>query len=80
MTLEELIRMMDLVIREDEKNPTSFRPIVAIGHTKDLVDFETVESFLAYIERKGIGVSTFEKVYDKCLTVNRELRADNRKP
>lgn len=71
MTLEELIRMMDLVIREDEKNPTSFRPIVAIGHTKDLVDFETVESFLAYIERKGIGISTFEKVYNKCVNVHR---------
>jgi hypothetical protein len=66
MTLDELTRMVDKVIRIDEKNPTSFRPIVAIGHTKDLVDFETVGSFLAYIERKGIGVSTFEKIYQKC--------------
>ena len=71
MTLDELTRMMDLVIREDEKNPTSFRPIVAIGHTKDLVDFETVESFLSFLDEKGITVSTFKNVYEKCGTINR---------
>ena len=58
--------MVDRVIREDQQNPTSFRPIVAIGHTKDLVDFETVESFLSYLEKKGIKVSTFQEVYEKC--------------
>lgn len=67
MTIKELTRMMDKVIQEDKKNPTSFRPIVAIGHTKDLVDFETVESFLSYLERKGISVSTFEEVYEKIM-------------
>lgn len=66
MTLDELTRMMDAVIREDQKDPTPFRPIVAIGHTKDLVDFETVESFLSYLEKKRIRVSTFEEVYPKC--------------
>lgn len=66
MTLDELTRMVDTVIREDQKNPTLFRPIVAIGHTKDLVDFETVEFFLSYLEQKGITISTFEKVYRCC--------------
>lgn len=66
MTINELTRMVDTVIREDQENPTSFRPIVAIGHTKDLVDFETVESFLSYLEQKGIAVSTFSDVYQKC--------------
>lgn len=66
MTFDELKRMLDTIIRDDEENPTSFRPIVAIGHTKDLIDFETVESFLSYLVKKGIRVSTFEEVYPKC--------------
>lgn len=67
MTIEELTRMVDTVIKEDQQNPTSFRPIVAIGHTKDLVDFRTVESFLSYLEQKKIAVSTFENVYEKIM-------------
>ncbi len=66
MTIQELTQMVEKVIREDQKNLTMFRPIVAIGHTKDLIDFETVESFLSYLGKKEIKVSTFEEVYDKC--------------
>ncbi|MDL1984829.1 MAG: hypothetical protein LWX54_11685 [Deltaproteobacteria bacterium] len=69
MGIEELTSMMDRVIKEDQKNPTSYKPVVAIGHTKELYDFETVEAFLSYLERKGIAVSTFEDVYDRCVTV-----------
>ncbi|MCD4692063.1 MAG: hypothetical protein K8R79_04040 [Calditrichales bacterium] len=65
MRIKELTRMVNRVIREDQRDPTSFRPIVAIGHTKELVDFETVESFLSYLGQKGIAVSTFEEVYEK---------------
>jgi hypothetical protein len=66
MTLKELTRMVDIIIREDQQDPASFRPIVAIGHTKDLVDFETVESFLAYLNEKRIRVCTFTEIYHKC--------------
>jgi hypothetical protein len=65
MTIGELTRMMDRVINEDQKDPTTLRPIVAIGHTKDLIDFETVESFLAYLKQKEIPVSTFAQIYPK---------------
>jgi hypothetical protein len=65
MGIEELTSMMDRVIKEDQKNPTSYKPVVAIGHTKELYDLETVESFLSYLEQKGIAVSTFEDVYEK---------------
>ncbi len=64
--LDELKKMVDTVIREDKKDPASFRPIVAIGHTKDLIDYETVESFLAYLRQKEIKVSTFKEVYPRC--------------
>ena len=66
MTINELTRMMDTVIKEDQQDPTIFRPIVAIGHTKDLVDFETVKSFLSYLDQKNIPVATFEDVYQRC--------------
>lgn len=67
MSLDELMGMMDAVIREDQKSRTSFKPIVAIGHSKDLVDFETVRSFLSYLADKGVQVSTFEQVILKCI-------------
>ena len=67
MTLDELIIMMRPIIREDREDPRSFRPIVAIGHTKDLIDLETVDSFLSYLRKKEIKISTFEWVYRRCL-------------
>jgi hypothetical protein len=66
MKINELTRMIDLVVDEDQRDATSFRPVVAIGHTKDLVDFETVESLLVYLEKKRIRVSTFKEVHEKC--------------
>jgi hypothetical protein len=65
MTINQLTRMLDKVIQCDERNPAPFRPMVAIGHTKDLTDFETIESFLSYLGKKGIAVTTFQEVYPK---------------
>lgn len=66
MTLNELTGMVDKILNEDRQDPATFRPIVAIGHTKDLVDFETVDSFLSYLKLKGIAVSTFSEAYQRC--------------
>lgn len=66
MTLDQLITMVDGVIREDRKDSARFRPIVAIGHTKDLIDYDTVQSFLSYLGQKGIKISTFKDVYHRC--------------
>ena len=66
MAIDELTRMVDREIKEDQQDPTTYRPLVAIGHTKDLVDFETVEVFLSYLQGKGIPISTFQEVYSKC--------------
>ncbi len=66
MTLREVTRLMDEIIRDDTRNPSAFRPIVAIGHTKDLVDFDTLEFLLSYLYEKGISVSTFADVYQRC--------------
>ncbi len=66
MTIDELTQMLDMVIKEDQEDPKSFRPIVAIGHTKDLVDFKTLESLLSYLMKKRIAISNFEEVYERC--------------
>jgi hypothetical protein len=66
MTINELTLMVDRAIKEDQQDPTTFKPLVAIGHTKDLVDFETVEFLLSYLKRMGIAIVTFHDVYSKC--------------
>jgi hypothetical protein len=60
--------MMNTVLREDEEDGASYRPIIAIGHSKDLVDFKTVESFLSYLKKNNISVSTMGNAYQRCLT------------
>jgi hypothetical protein len=63
MTWDELTSMVEGVIRKDREEPEIYRPIVAIGHTKDLTDPQTVDAFLSFLQEKGIKVSTFEEVY-----------------
>jgi len=63
MTLNELTSVMGRIIQEDRNEPALYRPVVAIGHTKDLVDLHTVESFLAFLHTHAISVSTFADIY-----------------
>ena len=65
MTIEELTGMMERIISRDRRDPDTLRPVVAIGHTKDLHDLATVEQFLAYLEAKHIPVVTFRDVYPR---------------
>jgi len=66
MTLEELTTTVDSVILRDRRDPATFKPLVAIGHTKDLDDFETITRFLAYLREKGIKISTLQEIHDRC--------------
>jgi hypothetical protein len=66
MTIAELTAMLDKLIQTDREDAQSYRPIVAIGHSKDLVDFETVDALLGYLSRNGIRVVTFEQVLRRC--------------
>ncbi|HUK26204.1 MAG TPA: hypothetical protein VLV49_16610 [Terriglobales bacterium] len=65
MTLAELIAMTDGILRQDQQNPAQYRPVVAIGHTKDLADYETIDAFLGYLRSKAIAVETFQGIYPK---------------
>ena len=74
MTLNELTSMVDKVLREDKDDPSVFRPIVTIGHTKDLSDPQTVDAFLSYLRANNVAVSTFEGIYSRLLHLVGELR------
>lgn len=80
MTIDELCRMTKAIIREDKKNPGVYRPIVAIGHTKDLRDLDTVDAFLGYLKDHGIPISTFSEVYPRCLQGNNDTMRDGHVP
>src|SRR5438093_1442564 len=67
MNLRELTAIMNLVIQNDRQDPSSYKPIVAIGHTKDLTDPRTVDNFLAFLRTNGITISTFAIIYSKLL-------------
>jgi hypothetical protein len=65
MTQDELISMVERAV-EHEKNKQIYVPLVAIGHTKDLVDVNTVDAFMRYLSDKGISVGMFGTAYDRC--------------
>jgi hypothetical protein len=70
LTATEMIRIFDQELKNDRKDPILFRPIVAIGHTKDLIDLETVGTFLSYLRGKAVPVSTFWDVHNKIMGQN----------
>ncbi|MGH9407507.1 MAG: hypothetical protein ACRD3D_16935 [Terriglobia bacterium] len=65
MSLGELTSMMTGVIAEDRASPEVYRPVVAIGHTKDFTDPHAIESSLSFLRASGIRVVTFDAVYSR---------------
>ena len=63
LTLQELVSMMTKIIRQDREDPSGYRPIVAIGHTKDLIDPDTVEGFLSFLKANHVNICTFNNVF-----------------
>jgi len=68
MTISELKAMMINIIRDDQKEPRTYKPIVAIGHTKDLVDFDTVKNFLSYLKENNIKITTLKDAHNTILS------------
>jgi hypothetical protein len=75
MTMKELTHMLNKEILQDQKDPDLFRPLVAIGHTKDLIDFATVDSLLSILRRQNIPISTFREMYHKYNFNNHQIKA-----
>jgi hypothetical protein len=70
MTLAEMISMFGNILREDQGSPAEYRPIVAIGHTKDFPDAATIGEFLSFLKSQEIAVSTFSEVYPKLVELS----------
>ena len=64
LSFDEMTAMIESVRRQDEQDPAVLRPLVAIGHTKDLIDLDVVQRLLGYLEQRRIPVSTFGRVGD----------------
>lgn len=67
MTLEELTAALDRVEAEDRRDPGAYRPVVLIGHTKDLIEPATVDALLDDLDRRGIATSTLRDAYRSCM-------------
>ena len=67
MKLSELTSMMGRIMREDSATPDKYRPIVSIGHTKDPIDYDTIDEFLSFLRAAGISIVTFLDAYPKLL-------------
>lgn len=65
MTIEELIDMMTLLIIDDQQSPQMIKPIVLIGHTKDLINLNDISSFLEFLINNHISISNFNEIYKK---------------
>jgi len=66
MTLAESTAMLDRVLCEDAQTPRVYKPVVAIGHTKDLVDPKTVAAFLAWLRQRSIPITTLACANQNC--------------
>lgn len=73
MQFYEMKSVIDRVIQEDKLNPQICKYIVAIGHSKDLVDIDSISRLLSYLSLNSIVVIGFENVLQKLNTCNNTL-------
>ena len=71
MTLEELVSAMERVISEASLEPEVVRPVVAIGHTKDLPSLDVIAGFLHYLAAHSIPVTTFTDIFPRLPSARR---------
>jgi len=62
MSLDEMRSAMNALLKRDRETPDVYKPVVAIGHSKDLVDFDAIGEFLRYLAQNGIRVGDFRQV------------------
>ena len=65
MDKSELNKILREIIGQDEKSPSVLKPIVAIGHTKDLRGIDSVDDLLNLLHQNRINISTFNSIYNK---------------
>lgn len=66
MTASEMCAVVEQTLALAGNGHAEPRPIVAIGHTKDLVDFKAIQQFLAFLQENSIAVKTFLGLLADC--------------
>ena len=72
MTFTELRNMLDNLIMIDSASKDILRPVVLIGHSKNLIDSHTIEKFLKYVKNKKIEITTFKDFNNNYIETKKE--------
>ena len=67
MTIDELTGTVERAMKRDVRQPSQYKPMVAIGHSKDSIDAPTINTFLSYLKSRDIKVATFDSAWLKLL-------------
>ena len=62
MTFEEMRETIERVLQKKQAREAEPIPIVAIGHSKDFEDPGAVRRFLAFLQERGVPVTTFSRL------------------
>jgi peptidoglycan/xylan/chitin deacetylase (PgdA/CDA1 family) len=65
MTFEEMRAAMQEALDDAEARPSERSLVVAIGHSKDLVDSEAISRFLDFLRQRAVDVTTFWRLVCK---------------
>jgi hypothetical protein len=65
MSLDEILNSLKKLVLLDEKTGGDYKPIVFVGHTKNLKDFKKVERILKFIKKSNLRIVTFKQILPK---------------
>jgi len=60
MNFSEMSSTINEIIKEDLNSPDLYKPIVLIGHSKDLIYLDHVKALLDFLRKNSIPVTTFQ--------------------
>jgi hypothetical protein len=65
MAFEEMRDSVEAFLGDERVRHGEPGLLVAIGHSKDLVDFEAIRRFLEFLRERGVLVTTFSRVFSE---------------
>jgi hypothetical protein len=63
MTSAEMRSCIDRALNGDLQSPNSYKPLVSIGHSKDLIDIKPIDQFLRFLAERSINISDLKSVF-----------------
>jgi hypothetical protein len=62
MTFEEMRDVIESVLEATQGRESERTVVVAIGHSKDLLDFAAIRRFLAFLREQDVAITTFARL------------------